>query len=256
MAQTKQPPTLLLVPGSFHAPTSLIHLQAALESAGYPTQTIAHPTNGAEPPTKTLTDDTTNLRRTLSRLIEQEGKDVVLVAHSYGGLVISNAAQGLGRNRRAAQGLSGGIVLMVYMTAFLVPSGKSLFGVLGQYRPANMVLEGSYCRATSTTENFYHDLSPEMLAEAEAQLTHSCIGAYTESVTYEPWRDIPCAYIFCEEDRALGLPVQEMLVETMRGSAPVPVRTGRLRASHSPFYSMPVETAEVIVGFVEGFERV
>lgn len=30
---------------------------------------------------------------------------------------------------------------MVYMTAFLVPRGKSLFGVLGEFRPANMVLE-------------------------------------------------------------------------------------------------------------------
>ncbi|KAB8255671.1 Alpha/beta hydrolase fold-1 [Aspergillus pseudonomiae] len=256
MSQPKQPPTLLLCPGSWHTPTSLTHLQTALKRAGYPTQTIAHPTNGADPPTKTLTDDTTNLRQTLSRLIDQEGKGVVLIAHSYGGLVTSNAAEGLGRQERANQSLQGGIVLLIYMTAFLVPRGESLFGVLGEYRPANMVLEGSYCRATSARESFYHDLSPDMLVEAEAQLTHSCIGAYTESVNYEPWRDIPCAYIFCEEDRALGLPVQEMLVDMMRSSAPFPVRTGRLRASHSPFYSIPLETAEVIVGFVREVEGV
>ncbi|OOO11944.1 hypothetical protein OAory_01084140 [Aspergillus oryzae] len=256
MSQSTHPPTLLLTPGSWHTPTSLIHLQTALQKAGYPTQTIAHPTNGAEPPTKTLTDDTTNLRHTLSQLIDQEGKDVVLIAHSYGGLVISNAAEGFGKKDRGKRGLQGGVVLMVYMTAFLVPRGKSLFGVLGEFRPANMVLEGSYCRATSARESFYHDLSPEMLAEAEAQLTHSCIGAYTESVNYEPWRDISCAYIFCEEDRALGLPVQEMLVEMMRESAPFPVLTGRLKASHSPFYSMPGETAEVIGGFVSEVEGV
>ncbi|KAE8166690.1 Alpha/beta hydrolase fold-1 [Aspergillus tamarii] len=256
MSQPKQPPTLLLTPGSWHTPASQIYLQTALQNAGYPTQTIAHPTNGADPPSKTLTDDTTNLRHTLSHLIEQEGKDVVLIAHSYGGLVISNAAKGLGKKDRDKQGLQGGIVLMVYMTAFLVPKGKSLFEVLGEYRPANIVFEGSYCHATSVKESFYHDLSPEMLAEAEAQLTHTCIGAYTESVNYEPWRDIPCAYIFCQEDRALGLPIQEMLVEMMRASAPFPILTRRLRASHSPFYSMPMDTAEVIRYFVREVEGV
>ncbi|KAE8346495.1 hypothetical protein BDV24DRAFT_176424 [Aspergillus arachidicola] len=256
MSQSTHPPTLILTPGSWHTPISLVHLQTALQTAGYPTQTIAHPTNGAEPPTKTLIDDTTNLRQTLSLLIDQEGKDVVLIAHSYGGLVISNAAEGFGKKDRGNRGLQGGIVLMVYMTALLVPRGKSLFGALGEFRPANMVLEGSYCRVTSAKEFFYHDLSPEMLAEAEAQLTHTCIGAYTESVNYEPWRDIPCAYIFCEEDRALGLPVQEMLVEMMRESAPFPVLTGRLKASHSPFYSTPGETAEIIRGFVSEVEGV
>ena len=141
MSQPKQPPTLLLTPGSWHTPASQIYLQTALQNAGYPTQTIAHPTNGADPPSKTLTDDTTNLRHTLSHLIEQEGKDVVLIAHSYGGLVISNAAKGLGKKDRDKQGLQGGIVLMVYMTAFLVPKGKSLFEALGEYRPANIVFE-------------------------------------------------------------------------------------------------------------------
>ncbi|KAE8384289.1 hypothetical protein ETB97_009827 [Aspergillus alliaceus] len=252
MPQTNQPnpPALLLIPGSWHTPQSLKYLQSHLESQGYPTETISHPSNGSVPPTETLSDDTTYLRTTLTRLIEEEHKSVVLISHSYGGLVMSNASAGFGKPDREARGLDGGIILLVYMAAMVVGEGQSLFGSFGEWRPEWMGVEGDYCRALSPLTTFYHDLTPQMQEEAVAQLTHSSLGAYTEVVGYEPWRAMRCAYILCEEDRAMPVAVQEMLVGMMRAGAVFPVLTGRLPASHSPFYSMPGRTAGVIGGFI------
>lgn len=60
---------------------------------------MAHPSVGAEPPNKGLEDDTAALRSTLERLSD-DGKNIFLVMHSYGGLVGKNALKGLGCKQR------------------------------------------------------------------------------------------------------------------------------------------------------------
>lgn len=87
-------PTIVLVPGAWATPTFYTQLSSNLSEKGLTTETVAHPSAGAEPPTKTLDDDVSNLRSTLERLVNFGG-DVIVVAHSYGGLVASGAVQGL-----------------------------------------------------------------------------------------------------------------------------------------------------------------
>jgi hypothetical protein len=48
---------------------------------------------------------------------------VILVSHSYSGMPASEACDGFGRKQRAAEGLSGGIVRLVYIQALAVSEG-------------------------------------------------------------------------------------------------------------------------------------
>ena len=101
-----------------------------LNTLGYPSECPAHPSIGAEPPCLTLEDDVTSLRRVLATLAD-EGKDIVVVAHSYGGIVASTASEGLVKHFRAESGKAGGIVKVVYLAAFALDKEQSLLSLLG-----------------------------------------------------------------------------------------------------------------------------
>jgi hypothetical protein len=64
------------------------------------------------------------------------------------------------------------------------------------------------------------------------------------------WREIPTAYIVCEDDRAITKEGQEQMINAVKAQG-VEVETAHLKASHSPFLSMPGETAKAIRGFLE-----
>lgn len=84
-------------------------------------------------PTKTLLDDALAVRTELGRLIEQEGKVVLMVQHSYGGLVGSEAVtEGLSYEKRQALGLSGGVFYLFLYAAFLLEEGQSFIGEYGE----------------------------------------------------------------------------------------------------------------------------
>jgi pimeloyl-ACP methyl ester carboxylesterase len=59
-------------------------LRHLLTQEGFESVTVDHPSVGSEPADQTLDDDVANLRNTLDRLIEQEGKYVLVLLHSYG----------------------------------------------------------------------------------------------------------------------------------------------------------------------------
>ena len=75
------------------------------------------------------------MRSTLKRLAD-DGKEIVLVVHSYGGLVGQNALVGLGRKQRQAVGKEGGVIIFAYLAAFVAPKGASIKAMLGgQFLP-------------------------------------------------------------------------------------------------------------------------
>ncbi|EAS30949.3 uncharacterized protein CIMG_06428 [Coccidioides immitis RS] len=246
-------PTIVLVHGAWHSPECFDSLRKVLEDHGYPTEAPGHPSVGAEPPTKTLEDDVINMQIVLNKLIEDEGKEVVLVGHSYGGTVISNASDGLGRDQRAVAKKRGGIVLAIYLAGFLVPKGATLFDGLGGAWAPWMRFNGEYSYASDEAKRFYGDLSPENQQRWVSKLRHGSKASYLSLITHDPWRHMPCGYILCENDCALPFPVQKMLVSSteqkMQGDSSIGAQkllTANLKASHSPFLSIPEKTAEVI----------
>ncbi|KAF9892857.1 hypothetical protein FE257_000446 [Aspergillus nanangensis] len=221
-------PTFVIALGAWLLPPTYDLLRGELTARGFPSEAPAHPSIGAEPPTKTLDDDVASLRALLNRLVTDEGKEVIVVAHSYGGVVGSCAVEGLARADREANGQKGGVVKMVYMSAFVLDQG------------------GDYVYVDGAEQIAFHDVSPEVQEQQKDFLTHTSRAVYGGPVTYEPWHRIPSAYIICEEDQALPLPLQEMLASKLGKDW-----TYRLKSSHSPHLSMPGRVAKILKELAE-----
>ncbi|KAJ5470098.1 hypothetical protein N7530_007455 [Penicillium desertorum] len=240
-------PTFVFSLGAWLTPIVLDAVRDRLNTLGYPSECPAHPSIGAEPPSLTLEDDVASMRRVL-RTLADEGKDIVLVAHSYGGVVASTASEGLVKHVRAESGKPGGIIKVVYLAAFALDKGQSLLGMLGGNYLPWMKIEGDYVRADGTGAVGWQDLTVEQQEKWNRTTMHTSRAVFSGESTYEPWRDIPCAYIICEQDLALPLAIQEFFASKMGG----PDTTHRLPSSHSPFLSMP----DRLVGVLEEIVKV
>ncbi|KAL4863605.1 hypothetical protein BDV12DRAFT_189557 [Aspergillus spectabilis] len=129
------------------------------------------------------------------------GKDVIVLAHSYGG-VVSSAAE----NDQAR-----GVVMIIYMTAFVISKGATLVAACGgQLFP----WKGSYA-SDIRAEGAFHDLPETEQGHWTAALTHASL--------------------------LLPLQIQEHMVGTL--GTP---RTVRLKSSHHPFPSMPQTVADIV----------
>lgn len=134
-AQAERQPTVVLVPGAWQRSSGFDTVQQKLGHLGYPTVLVDHLSTGAEPPTIELTDDVNNLRQVLQRLVDEE-RDVVVIAHSYGGVVASCAVEGFDVAELSKSGKNGGVIMLAYLSAFVLPKGKSLMdGLGGQWLP-------------------------------------------------------------------------------------------------------------------------
>ena len=141
--QRQELPTILLVQGSFQIPQVYLKLVQGLEAQGYPTIHPQLPTcsNTDSPhfPQLSLVDDALAIRTELIRQVEYQGKNVVVVMHSYGGLVGSEAAtEELSYAKRHAQGLPGGVIHLFLYSAFLINEGQSVLSAFGE-SPTNDV---------------------------------------------------------------------------------------------------------------------
>jgi pimeloyl-ACP methyl ester carboxylesterase len=123
-------PTIVFSLGAWIIPAVFDATRSRLDVLGCPSVCPAHPSIGAEPPTKTLLDDVASLREVLVKLAD-DGQDLVVVGHSYGGVVASCAVEGLSKSARAKEGTAGGVIKVVYLAAFAIDKGQSLLGMLG-----------------------------------------------------------------------------------------------------------------------------
>jgi pimeloyl-ACP methyl ester carboxylesterase len=124
---TAHGPAIVIIPGSFSYPILYESVATRLRASGYDVHISKHLSSaGKEPPTTpaSLYDDAEVARK----IIEEEadaGKDVIVVMHSYGGCVGTQAAKGLCRAERTAEGKPGGIVHLLYINAVVPKEGES-----------------------------------------------------------------------------------------------------------------------------------
>jgi hypothetical protein len=97
-------------------------------------------------------------------------------------------------------------------------------------------------RAERSNEIFYNDLSEEKANYWTSQLQYHATGAFYSPQEYSAFKFIPSTYVICELDNALPAAFQEMMA-TQPGADMV---IEKLKASHSPFMSMPDETSNII----------
>ncbi|KAB8213023.1 alpha/beta-hydrolase [Aspergillus novoparasiticus] len=238
-------PLVVLVPGAWHKPTCFKQLQHELRTLGLPSATVAHPSVGSSSvPLKTLTDDVASPRHTLEN-ISDNGDEIVLLMHSYGGVVGSAAAKDLSISQRRAQGKSGGILMMIYLAAFALPAGTSLFEAAGGTAPAwwEYRIYSNDSLRSNPADVFYNDLTEDAQRYWISQLLPTAAADFELPSTYEPWKDITTMYIYTEQDHAIPLQMQQSMVARIGD-----VETASLNSSHSPFLSIP----GIVAGLVQG----
>ena len=128
-------PTIVLVHGAWHDVSCWDTVRKELSPLSYPTVAVPLVSPGSKPAVKSHLEDVAVVRKELEQLIEKDGKDVVLVMHSYGGLAGAGAVEGLEKARRAENGEKGGVVAALFIAAFLVDKGQSLLGQFPQRPP-------------------------------------------------------------------------------------------------------------------------
>jgi pimeloyl-ACP methyl ester carboxylesterase len=112
-------PTILLVHGAFCTPEFFGDLPSKLNALSYPVLTIQLPT-ADEIPGATVKSDVAAIHELILPELDQ-GKEIVIVAHSYGGIPGCASIEGLSVPDRALQGKQGGIRAILFIAAFALP---------------------------------------------------------------------------------------------------------------------------------------
>ncbi|KAL2066213.1 hypothetical protein VTL71DRAFT_2284 [Oculimacula yallundae] len=247
-------PTIVIAPGAWQLVAGFSDFASLLQGAGFSVEIVDYPSvGGTSSPLPGLEDDVAATRKTLSKVLE-EGKEVLLLCHSYGGVVGSCAVEGYSTVERKKEGKKGGVSLVVYMTAFMIPKGKSLLDMLNGKPLPWMDVQGDKTLAVGSMmrDVVFNDMTDEQVAKYAKMTSHSSTSVFTTPSTFEPWSNgITCAYIFCTEDNALFLPIQQQMVQQL---GPDPV-TWSLQAGHCPFQSIPDQLLEVMKKAADRIER-
>ncbi|KEF57719.1 uncharacterized protein A1O9_05637 [Exophiala aquamarina CBS 119918] len=207
-------PTVLIVHGAWHVPSHYRLLEKNLEQRGFEVALPMHPTcNNANLPNKTLGDDLAHIRHVATGLVAKQ-KSVIVLMHSYSGVVGTGALSGLMAN--PAKPDDGGIVAMVYMSALIPFEGESLAGIFGGKLPPWLTPDEStgLIRVEDPAMHFYSDLSPsEQEHGIKEQVVHP-ITAQLSPIASVSWREMSGRiwYLICEGDRGLPPFVQEMMI--------------------------------------------
>jgi len=124
-------PTLVLVHGAWHSPDHFKPLIQILESHKYKAVGVTCPSS---PRTATtipapFEDDCEAIRSIILR--ELDSANVLVIAHSYGGVPASNALRGLSPPARAASNHTTAVTGIAYISAAAIPAGTTFLQALG-----------------------------------------------------------------------------------------------------------------------------
>lgn len=214
---------IVLVHGAFTDGSSWSEVITRLQSLGYHVTAVQNPLTS-------LRDDVAATRRVLER---QQG-DVLLVGHSWGGAVITEAG-----NAANVKGL-------FYLSALVPDSNESVADVLQRLKAP---MEGMQADSNGfiwlDDPKIFHDVMANNVSQKKAALLASvqqpiAAGAFSEKVTQAAWRNKPSWYLVTENDHALRPAVQS------RFASAIGANTTRLNASHMSMISHPEKVAELI----------
>jgi len=151
-----------------------------------------------------------------------------VVAHSYGGLPVS-------------EGAGGQVTHLVYLCAFMLDAGESLLAAAGGTPPPWWEVHERHIVARTPEAVFYNDLDPATAASAAGRLGLLSRAATETPLTRAAWHDIPSTYVVCDRDAAIPSFAQEAMAQ--RAGTVV-----HLDAGHSAAMSQPQEVASVVRG--------
>jgi pimeloyl-ACP methyl ester carboxylesterase len=206
-------------------------------------QDAGHKITAAQLPLRSLGDDVATVKRS----VEQLGKPTVLVGHSYGGEVITNA----GYNNP-------NVTALVYIAALAPEEGKTstdLFETLPQSKELLQLFSSNIVTDSAGLSYFNPDQFHEWIADdvppREADVLAVVQKPTNESIASEvsgppAWKQLPTWYQISENDRLIPPEIQRLYAERMNAT------TLSLNSSHTSLISHPNEVAELILNATEG----
>ena len=228
-------PTVVLVHGAFADASSWSGVIGRLQRLGYPVLAPANPLRG-------VADDAAYMKSVLAKI---KGP-IVLVGHSYGGFVITNAALG-----------NPNVKALVYIAAYAPEQGETAVGINalapGSKVAANLTIQsvpgpdGTQVPEASISPSafrdvFAADLPAETTAVMAASQRPAALAAFTQPSGEPAWTSIPSWYMVAGRDNAIGAAVEQIMAERM-GAHTVEVRT----SSHAVMVSHPGAVTRLIV---------
>lgn len=129
-------PAFLFVPGAWHKPAYFEPLITKLAEDGYECHTVSTPSVASHPPVESIEADIDAISITANSIL-QLGKDVIVVAHSYGGVCGTAAVARVHKQQQQQQQSHetmqlGRIIRLVYVTSFIPLEGESLIALQAQ----------------------------------------------------------------------------------------------------------------------------
>jgi pimeloyl-ACP methyl ester carboxylesterase len=225
-------PTVVLVHGAFADSSSWNPVITELVAKGYPTIAVANPLRGL----KSDADYVASVLKTING-------PVVLVGHSYGGAVITNAATG-----------AANVKALVYVAAFAPEKGETAIGLSGLFpgstlgpalAPPVVLADGAkdlYIQQDKLPAQFAADVPAAQARRMAATQRPVTEAALTEASGEAAWKSIPSWFIYGEQDK--NIPAAVVQFEAKRAGAKESV--GIKGGSHVVMLSHPQEVSRLI----------
>ena len=219
-------PTIILVHGAFADGSSWQEVIPLLQQDGYKVIAVQNPLISLE-----------NDVATTKRVIDAQSGPVVVVAHSYGGAVISGAAAG-----------SPNVKALVYIAAFAPDVGEPVAAFLDKY-PSDLgtaFLPPDAAGFLWVNPDKFHDVFaadvPLRQARVVAAVQKPLAGAaFGQSNPAAAWKSIPSWYLVTTQDHAINPDLERFYAKRMGA------KVTEIKSSHVPFISHPRTVVKLIV---------
>lgn len=229
---------VVLVHGAWHGAWCWSALQSELDRRGVPSLAVDLPGHGASPlPLTDFYGDAEHVVGTLRTLSERGVHDPILVGHSYGGAVVTEAAHRFGR-----------VSHLVYLAAFAPNEGESVIDVLRSLPRRDNALTTAVRPGNDGTSTidpalaaraFYGSCDEATVTSAVARLSPQPDTTVAQPTLGDPRRAIASTYVVCERDEAVHPDHQRAMAERCR-------HVVTFDTDHSPFASMTGATADLL----------
>ncbi len=219
-----EPPVVILVHGAWHGPWAWAEVIERLSAEGIRTVALDLPSKGTD--TAALGDmhgDAAVVRAAVA----DAGAPALVVAHSYGGLPVSEGGADAAH--------------LLYVAAFMLEPGESLLGLRGGVDPDWWITsdDGRIVVPDDPKHVFYADCPADVAERAAAALLPQNKDVFRQELRSAAWRTVPSTYVVCGRDNAIPPALQELM--SQRAGT-----VSHMDASHSPFLSRPGEVTAII----------
>ncbi|MFF3371435.1 alpha/beta fold hydrolase [Streptomyces sp. NPDC002680] len=228
-------PTIVLVHGGFADASCWSGVIERLQHAGYPTIAPANPL-------RSLPTDAAYL----ASVLQSVSGPIVLVGHSYGGAVITNAAAGIPN-----------VKALVYIAAFVPDEGEQLGALINKF-PGSIIQAATrpvpypgpdgtpgtdlYLQADKFRAAFAADLPVATTRLMQATQRPFSTACFSDVTTAAAWHTIPSWGLVADTDKAIPPALQHFFYERSGARKTVEVPG----ASHVAMMSHPGTTARLV----------